>query len=324
MMRGAAALCFTIIAGLAACSKNAADSPDVAQREAEVKRRIAAAANGGSAEPVAKWLMPETLREISGIAFTTDGRILAHNDERSRVFVIDPMKGVITKQFSVGERGMTADFEAIAVSGQDFFLLTSNGDIYQFREGDDDGVVPFTKHVTGLGSQCEFEGLEVESRTRAFILACKNISKKSERNQLLLFRWLKQDGGAASVTRISVPLREAIGSNDWKQLSPSDIAIDPATGNYLLITGPERALIEVTPQGDVVQSMPLPGNHQQPEGVALTPDGLLIVADEAVERDADITIYSWRSISRRDEAAAGDTTAATDTTRADSTAAVTN
>ena len=323
MMRGAAALCFTI-AGLAACSKNAADSPDVAQREAEVKRRIAAAANGGSAEPVAKWLMPETLREISGIAFTTDGRILAHNDERSRVFVIDPMKGVITKQFSVGERGMTADFEAIAVSGQDFFLLTSNGDIYQFREGDDDGVVPFTKHVTGLGSQCEFEGLEVEPRTRAFILACKNISKKSERNQLLLFRWLKRDGGAASVTRISVPLREAIGSNDWKQLSPSDIAIDPATGNYLLITGPERALIEVTPQGEVVQSMPLPGSPQQPEGVALTPDGLLIVADEAVERDADITIYSWRSISGRDQAAAGDTTAATDTTRADSTAAVIN
>ena len=288
-----------------------ADSPDVAKREQEVKQRIASAASNQGTDPVAKWIMPDLLREISGIALTTDGRILAHNDERSRVFVIDPLKGVVTKSFSVGKRGMTADFEAIAVSGDDFFLLTSNGDIYQFREGKENDVVPFTRHVTGLGDECEFESLEVEPATRAFILACKNIRKKGDRNQLLIFRWLKRDGGAASVTRIGVPLAEAIGTNDWKQLSPSDIAIDPATGNYVLVTGPEKALIEITPQGQVVRSMPVPGDPQQPEGVAITRNGLLIIADEAVTRDADITIYPWRALASRSTAlAATDTVAA--------------
>ena len=81
-----------------------------------------------------------------------------------------------------------------------------------------------------------------------------------------------------------------------KALSPSDISIDPTTGNYILITGPEKALLEITPQGQVVQSMILPGNPQQPEGVILTANGLLIVADESVNRPADITIYSWRGL----------------------------
>lgn len=308
-MTGAACTLVLAILALGACrAGDPADAPDVAKREQEVKQRIASAAGGQGTDPVAKWIMPDLLREISGIALTTDGRILAHNDERSRVFVIDPLKGVVTKSFSVGEKGMTADFEAIAVSGNDFFLLTSNGDIYQFREGKENEIVPFTKHATGLGEECEFESLEVEPQGRAFILACKNIKKKGERNQILLFRWMKQDGGGASVTRIGVPLAEAIGTNDWKQLSPSDIAIDPATGNYVLVTGPEKALIEITPQGQVVRSMPLPGDPQQPEGVAITRSGLLMIADEAVTRDADITIYPWRRV------AAGSTAvAATDT-----------
>lgn len=318
MILRACALSLVALAAIG-CKKNAIDSPDVVKREQEVKQRIAAAAQSESPTAVAKWLMPDVLREISGIALTSDGRILGHNDERSRVFVIDPMRGVITKSFSVGERGMTADFEAIAVYGDRFFLLTSNGDIYEFKEGKQNEVVPFTKHVTGLGEQCEFESLEVEPRTGAFILACKNINKKSERTQLMIFRWVRQDGGAGSVTRISVPLADAIGTNDWKTLSPSDIAIDPSTGNYVMVAGPEKALIEITPQGQVVQSMPLPGNPQQPEGVVVTPGGLLIVADEAVSRDGDITIYPWAALSGR-----GASPAMRDTTAADSTAAVTN
>jgi uncharacterized protein YjiK len=284
--------------GLSACRPgSAAESPEVEARAAEVKKRIAeASADSAGETPVAKWLLPAQLREVSGLARLPDGRLLAHNDERSRVFVIDPMTGVITKKFTVGSKTMTADFEAIAVSGADIYLLVSNGDVYQFREGDEDEVVPFTKHDTGLGKECEFESLEVEPRTGAFILACKNISKKSERNQIRIYRWLRRAGGAAAVSMINVPLAEAIGTNDWKQLSPSDIAIDPRTGNYVLVAGPEKALIEITAQGELVGARPIPGDPQQTEGVVITPDGLLILADEAVSRDADITIYPWRGL----------------------------
>ncbi|MGI9042740.1 MAG: SdiA-regulated domain-containing protein [Gemmatimonadaceae bacterium] len=296
MARGVRLLGLIIVAFVAACRSGAsAEKPSLEAREQEVRKRIASAGSAGEAEPVAKWLLPDVLSEISGIALLDDGRIVAHNDERGRVFVIDPLRGVIQKWFSL-EGNVRADFEAIAVSGIELYLLTSNGRIYQFREGEDRANVPFTMIDTKLGKDCEFEGLEIEPVTGAFLLSCKRIDKRSERNQLRIYRWLRQGGGEASVSMVNIPLADAIGSNDWKTLSPSDITIDPRTGNYILITGPEKALIELTPSGNVVRSFPLPGNPQQPEGVAITRDGILIVSDESVSRPADITLYSWQNL----------------------------
>jgi len=61
----------------------------------------------------------------------------------------------------------------------------------------------------------------------------------------------------------------------------------------VLIAAQEKGLVEITPFGDVVRTMPLPGAHGQAEGVALTRDGLLIVGDEATSRPAALTLYRW-------------------------------
>lgn len=245
-------------------------------------------------DPVARWVLPSVLREISGVALTSDGRILAHNDQRGRVYVIDPRRGVITKQFSIGKKAVAADFEGIAVSGGDIFLLESNGDVYQFREGDDGKRVDFTRYDTKLGKECEFESIEIEPGTGAFLLACKVIYRRSERNQLRIYRWMREPGGRGSVSTINIPLAEAVGTNGWKALSPSDMTIDPKTGNYILITGPEKALIEIASSGSVVRSLPLPSGFEQPEGVAITNDNLIILASEGVTGPGHITIYPWR------------------------------
>jgi len=77
-------------------------------------------------------------------------------------------------------------------------------------------------------------------------------------------------------------------------LNPSDVTIDPATGNYVMITShPDKAIIEVTPGGQLVRSEPLPGDHNQPEGVAITKDSILMVSDEATSKPAAITLYRW-------------------------------
>ena len=45
---------------------------------------------------------------------------------------------------------------------------------------------------------------------------------------------------------ITIPFAQLIGSNKWKNLHPSDITIDPTSGNYVMITSHEKALIELT------------------------------------------------------------------------------
>jgi hypothetical protein len=191
--------------------------------------------------------------------------------------------------------------------------MTSNGHVYQFREGKENGEVTFTRHDTKLGKECEFEGLVIDPSSGEYILACKNIKRKSMRDQLLIYRWAPKPGGGHSVSTLGIPLADVIAGNGWKSFSPSDIAIDPSSGNYVIISGPEKGLVEVTPAGQVVRSTPLPGNPQQPEGIAITADGILMIADEGVTRAADVTLYRWRPAAEAPDGVA-DTTAATQPT----------
>jgi uncharacterized protein YjiK len=89
-------------------------------------------------------------------------------------------------------------------------------------------------------------------------------------------------------------MHDVVGSNKWKNFHPSDINIDPVTGNYVIVASHEKGLIVLTPDGDVVRSEPIPGEHRQPEGVAITQDSLLLVSDEANVKPPSITVYRWR------------------------------
>jgi uncharacterized protein YjiK len=62
----------------------------------------------------------------------------------------------------------------------------------------------------------------------------------------------------------------------------------------VLIGSQEKGIVEITPGGEVVRSEPLPRGHKQAEGVAITPDGILIVSDEATTKPAAMTLYRWR------------------------------
>lgn len=287
------------VAGVAACREsseaNAAQRKATERaREKQLERRLAEAdANPSKIEPVAKWMVPPELREISGIALTGDGRLLAHGDELSRVYVLNPRSGVVLKKFTVGS-GLAGDFEGITVAGSDIYMIASNGTLYQFKEGADEATVRYSTIDTRLGKECEFEGVAFEPDSLWLVMPCKRATKKLPRGQLIIYRWRLQGPDSARLTMLSIPMAQAVGSNDWKSLHPSDITIDPATGNYILISAQEKALVEITPGGVVERSEALPGKHPQPEGVAITRDNILIVSDEASKKPAAITLYRWR------------------------------
>jgi uncharacterized protein YjiK len=91
----------------------------------------------------------------------------------------------------------------------------------------------------------------------------------------------------------------ALAPNDSSGKEPafqaSDITMDPATGHLVVLASHQRALLEFTSNGDVVRefSLPDPKKHPQPEGIAITRDGLLVVSDESVRSPAAITVYRW-------------------------------
>lgn len=268
-----------------------------ARLSARVQQLSASLASAGSTRtgPLAKWILPREMGEVSGLALTSDGRLLAHGDERGRVYVIDPRGGALLKRFSIGnaEADASADFEGITLAQGRILMVASNGTLYEFAEGEDGERVAFTVHDTRLGHECEFEGVAFDSTNGIVVLPCKTVGTRRLRDHLVLYRWRLGGTGDSTLAPLTIPLRNVIGTNPWKGLHPSDITVDPATGNYVLVAAQEKALIEITPSGEVVRAMPLPGKHRQAEGVAVTPDGILIVGDEATNRAATLTLYRW-------------------------------
>ena len=265
-----------------------------ATRRRDLARRIAAAdADPAKALPVAMWIMPPELREISGLAVTARGTVLTHDDNIARVYEIDPETGILLKRFSLAG-GRKGDFEAITIAGTDVFLLESKGRIFQFKEGANGEQVPYTVHDTGLEKECEFESLAFEADSSRLILVCKKFLTKKAPKELLIYRWPLPLGDPSTMTTLKVPIVDVIGSNKWTNFHPSDVNIDPFTKNYVIVASKEKGLVEITPDGEVVRSVPLPGDHRQPEGIAITKDSILLVSDEANVKPPAITLYRWR------------------------------
>lgn len=270
-------------------------SPTAVARERRLERTLADPNAALAGQPLARWVLPAALREISGLVITKKGHLLAHGDEAGEIWQLDYRRGILAKHFFLGDKALKGDFEGITQVNDTLFMLTSTGKVYRFREGAEDGHVPFSMFDTGLKSQCEFEGVAFDPSINSLLLACKRVLDKSVRDAILIFRWsLAADTATSRLTKLVVPIDDnVLRTNDWKTLHPSDIAVDPATGNYVLIASLEKALIEITPAGEIVSVRPLPRGHDQAEGVGITKDSILIVSDEAKQGPAVITLYKW-------------------------------
>ena len=267
-----------------------------AQRLQELRKRIAAAdADPSKSIPVAEWIMPPQLREISGLALTQRGTVLTHDDNVGRISEIDPRTGVLLKSFALSGQ-QKGDFEAIAIAGQDIYMLESSGKLFKFREGADGTQVPFTVYDTKLGKDCEFESLTYEADSSRLLMACKRLLNQGEEKvkELRIYALPLPLGSQAAMAVISIPIDELRGKNKWKNFHASDMAIDPLTGNYVIIASREKGYVVLTPDGDVVRAEALPGEHRQPEGVAITKDSLFVVSDESNVKPPKITVYRWR------------------------------
>jgi len=236
--------------------------------------------------------LPGRLDEISGLALTVDGRLFAHGDEKAVIYEVDVETGRANRGFSVGPEPVRADFEGLAVVGDRFFLITSMGILYEFREAPSDASTPYRQTDTGLGARCEVEGLAHHPEDASLLVACK-MQAPDGPNVLVHRLPLDPTRGALEPIRISKERIRAMGGKN--EFNPSGVAVDPTTGNLVLVAARQELLLEVSTNGDVISIVRLSRNrHPQPEGVEFTPGGLLLIADEKNDNDARLTVYARR------------------------------
>jgi len=92
-----------------------------------------------------QWALPDRLREISGLALTSDERLLAVADEFAVVYEIDYESDRLVKAFALGEPAARGDFEGIAVLDETVWLMTSDGVLYAAAEGGNGDIVSYDR-----------------------------------------------------------------------------------------------------------------------------------------------------------------------------------
>lgn len=268
---------------------------DVQTGESRAQPQAAApSASLFAAAPSQQWRLPKRLREISGLALAPNGRLFAHGDERAIVYQLDIGTGQIVKSFALNAANgepVHGDFESIAITDSgDFYMLTSNGILYRFREGEDGAHVAFTTADTGLRAVCEIEGLAFDRAEDSLIIACKTNYQHGMRHHIALYSWSLRDRQARLWRRFpAAPLAAAIGADEFH---PSEITLDSRSYRIILLSGRERGMVELTPDGTLLAARSLAALHRQPEGAAVLRDGSLAIADEGADAHAQLTRYA--------------------------------
>jgi uncharacterized protein YjiK len=255
--------------------------------------------------PTSRVTLPAELHEVSGLAVTGDGRVFAHGDEHGVVFQVDPGTGEVVKRFSLqpgdqrvdlGKKSsdgkVTGDFEDIAIVGDRFFLVTSNGVLLEFREGQDGEEVPFTAYPTALDKICEVEGLAYDAASDALLVLCKQMKGKSARHQVEIYSWSLGDRRLEANPRLTVSFSSLSSLTGAKAFNGSALVFMPGGKSLAMVAGPQQVFAEVGLDGRPITGGALDRAAQpQPEGMAFLPDGTLLVSSEGGKGQASISSY---------------------------------
>lgn len=235
------------------------------------------------------------LKEISGLASSEDGRIFTHDDERGIVYQLNYKNGKILKRFSIANKIPDRDFEGIAIAENKFFLITSSGDIYEFNETGNGKNSKSKIYRTGLTVSYNIEGLCYDSSTNSLLIACKGFPGKNLKGYRAVYSYNLKEKKLNSKPRFLLSLNHLKKKYKLKNFSPSAIEYNSATGTFFILSSHVKAVIEITPEGKILNGISLPGKtHTQPEGLTFTKDMKLIISDEGRGGHGTITIYSLK------------------------------
>jgi uncharacterized protein YjiK len=241
--------------------------------------------------------LPRELAEVSGIAYTPDGRLLAQGDERAVIYQIDLPSGKVVKRFAIGDAGgpLHGDFEDIQVVGDRVFLVSSAGVLIEAREGRDGETVPGVRRTRGLGGACEVEGLSWDQPSSSMLLLCKRAQGKRWKDQLVILAVNPSTGEFEPEPRLTVSHADLKRATGVKGFAGSAMVRQLRSGSLILVSGPTRAYAEIDSSGKVLGGGKLSAKrHRQPEGLAIASDLTLLISDEAAGAKATITGYATR------------------------------
>jgi hypothetical protein len=244
-----------------------------------------------------KFFMPESLLEISGIAFIKGNpdTVYAIQDEEGKLFRLkwNEKKQIHTK---FGKRG---DYEDLSILGDKVYILKSNGKIYSFpleerafEETDD------VKEWKSLLPPGEYESLFADEQTGRLYVLCKNCPADKGNDRVSGYVFQVGDtivpAGGFSLDLHSL---SAFTNRVKHGLRPSALARNPVTGEWFILSSVNKLLVITNDQWKVKDALHLNANEfNQPEGIAFDSRGNLYISNEGGDlSEGNILLFTRQS-----------------------------
>jgi len=234
-----------------------------------------------------KFNMPESLLEISGIAFYHDksDTVYSIQDEDGRVFrqAWDKKK---QKHTVFAEKG---DYEDLAILNETVIVLDSDGSlfVFPFKQLQQEEVNDAKKFKKIL-PKGEYESIYADQQTNQVYLLCKNCKddKKDQNMSGSIFTYDPVKNDLISSGSFTMDLSQLIKDEQILKtgLKASALTRDPHTGEWYILSSVNKLLIVATPDWKVKSVHRLNSSiFNQPEGLAFDDQMNLYISNEGDE-----------------------------------------
>ncbi len=224
--------------------------------------------------------LPKDLKEISGLSYNgADNSLYAISDDDGHLYRISLNQPIKIDNWKYHK---SKDFEDVTVIGKHFYVLNSNGDIYdvRFKKKKTDELKD-DKFGFPYGKGNEFEIMYYDESKGKLIIICKDC-KADDKKQLSTYSFdPKTHQFSEESFVIDVSSLDKLVNVDKMKFKPSAAAINPITGKLFIISSINKLLVVADKMGRIEAAYPLdPDLYKQPEGLTFTKTGDMLISNE--------------------------------------------
>jgi len=230
-----------------------------------------------------RYNMPDKLREISGIAFYhgKPDSVYAEEDENGRIYYFR----LGDKQVKHSTFAKAGDYEDIAILGEQFVMLRSDGVLFTFPfKGARNPEITNVQKWEDILPQGEYEGMYANEKEQQLYILCKHCSDDNtvNNNSGYMFK-LSPNGQPKQSGTFSINVKQIEALVGAKKLAfhPSPMAKNQQTNEWYMLSSVNKILVVTDSSFKVKAVYPInPALFIQPEGIAFDNQNNLYISNE--------------------------------------------